>query len=79
MHRVLLDLLREELGAEEEEREIEVHLVERDHQVVNAIVDEVIERRLLGDTTPGEGAMARSRAMGGSGGTWSRRGREKSV
>jgi hypothetical protein len=59
------NLLQEEVGAEEEERAIEVHLVERDHQVVNAVVDEVIERLLLGDTTPGEGAMVRSRAVGG--------------
>ena len=35
------------VGAEEEERAVEVHLVERDHQVVDAAVREVIQRLLL--------------------------------
>jgi hypothetical protein len=36
-----------EVGAEEEERAVEVHLVERDHQVVDAAVGKVVQRLLL--------------------------------
>ena len=36
-----------EVGAQEEERAVEVHLVERDHQVVDAGVGEVVQRLLL--------------------------------
>ena len=39
-----------EVGAEEEESAVEVHLVERDHQVVDAAVSEVVERLLLETT-----------------------------
>ena len=43
------DLLQAEteVGAQEEERAVEVHLVERDHQVVDAGVGEVVQRLLL--------------------------------
>lgn len=43
-----------EVGAEEEERAVEVHLVERDHQVVDAAVGEVVERLLLARHPPGK-------------------------
>jgi hypothetical protein len=54
-----------EVGAEEEERVVKVHLVERDHQVVNVAVSKVVERLLLGNTTPGEGAIVKYRVVFG--------------
>lgn len=36
-----------EVGAQEEERAVEVHLVQRDHQVVDAAVGKVVQRLLL--------------------------------
>lgn len=44
---------------------VKVHLVERDHQVVNAAVSKVVERLLLDNTTPGEGAIVRYRVVCG--------------
>jgi len=49
VHRVLLNLLQAEteVGAQKEERAIKVHLVERDHQVIDTAVSKVIQCLLL--------------------------------